>query len=91
VLAVADGGYTTNLRLCDLTGERAFVATGYNGLPLAIEHGGPARLVVPGLYFWKSARWLRGLHFGPFDNKGFWEKLGYHDRGDPWKEQRFRE
>ena len=81
---------TANLRLVDLLGDKAFVATDYDGKPLAEDHGGPARLVVPGLYFWKSAKWLRGLHFSQFDYKGYWEKLGYHNYGDPWKEQRYR-
>ncbi|WP_323038815.1 molybdopterin-dependent oxidoreductase [Gemmobacter sp.] len=91
VQARADGSYSANLRLADLLEDKAFVATEYEGQPLAEDHGGPARLVVPGLYFWKSAKWLRGLHFSPFDYKGYWEKLGYHNYGDPWKEQRYRE
>ena len=86
----ADGGYTANLRLPDLLDDKAFVATEYDGKPLTPEHGGPARLVVPDLYFWKSAKWLRGLHFSPFDYKGYWERLGYHNYGDPWREQRYR-
>ncbi len=90
VQARADGNYTANLRLVDLLGDKAFVATEYDGQPLAEDHGGPTRLVVPGLYFWKSAKWLRGLHFSAFDHKGYWEKLGYHNYGDPWKEQRYR-
>lgn len=90
VSAVSDGDYSANLRLPDLTGGRAFVATHFDGAPLTTEHGGPARLVVPGLYFWKSAKWLRKLTFSEYDYKGFWEKLGYHNYGDPWKEQRYR-
>ncbi|MBF9035813.1 molybdopterin-dependent oxidoreductase [Rhodobacterales bacterium HKCCE2091] len=90
VLAKADGDYTANLRLADLTAGQAIVAVGYEGAPLSAEHGGPARLVAPRLYFWKSAKWLRGLHFSQFDYKGTWEKLGYHNYGDPWKEQRYR-
>ncbi len=90
VQARADGGYTANLRLPDLLDDKAFVATEYDGKPLTPEHGGPARLVVPDLYFWKSAKWLRGLHFSPFDYKGYWEMLGYHNYGDPWREQRYR-
>ena len=90
VQARADGNYTANLRLVDLLGDKAFVATDYDGKPLAEANGGPARLVDPGLYFWKSAKWLRGLHFSQFDYKGYWEKLGYHNYGDPWKEQRYR-
>jgi len=90
VMAHCDGGYTTNLPLRDLTGGRAFVATRYGGEPLAPEHGGPARLVVPHLYFWKSAKWIRSLEFMAHDRRGFWESLGYHNYGDPWKEQRYR-
>ena len=90
VQARADGGYTANRRLPDLLDDKAFVATEYDGKPLTPEHGGPARLVVPDLYFWKSAKWLRGLHFSPFDYKGYWERLGYHNYGDPWREQRYR-
>ncbi|MBL8566380.1 MAG: molybdopterin-dependent oxidoreductase [Hyphomicrobiaceae bacterium] len=90
VLAKADGDYSANLRLVDLTGGQAIVATHFDGQPLSPEHGGPARLVAPRLYFWKSAKWLRGLHFSPFDYKGYWERLGYHNYGDPWKEQRYR-
>jgi DMSO/TMAO reductase YedYZ molybdopterin-dependent catalytic subunit len=66
------------------------VAYQYDGQPLPREHGGPARLVVPHLYFWKSAKWVRGLAFTENDQSGFWESLGYHNRGDPWKEQRYR-
>jgi DMSO/TMAO reductase YedYZ molybdopterin-dependent catalytic subunit len=90
VQARADGKYTANLRLADLVDDQAFVATEHDGQPLTVEHGGPVRLVVPGLYFWKSAKWLRGLHFSPYDHKGYWERLGYHNYGDPWKEQRYR-
>jgi DMSO/TMAO reductase YedYZ molybdopterin-dependent catalytic subunit len=90
VTAFCDGGYTTNLPLDDITGGKAFVAYGYDGQPLPREHGGPARLVVPHLYFWKSAKWVRGLTFMEKDDPGFWESLGYHNRGDPWKEQRYR-
>jgi DMSO/TMAO reductase YedYZ molybdopterin-dependent catalytic subunit len=90
VVAFCDGGYTTNLPLADVTGGKAWVAFGYDGAPLAPEHGGPARLLVPHLYFWKSAKWVRGLKLLPDDAPGFWEQLGYHDRGDPWREQRYR-
>jgi DMSO/TMAO reductase YedYZ molybdopterin-dependent catalytic subunit len=90
VVAFCDGGYTTNLPLADVTGGKAWVAFGYDGAPLAPEHGGPARLLVPHLYFWKSAKWVRGLQLLPDDAPGFWEQLGYHDRGDPWREQRYR-
>jgi DMSO/TMAO reductase YedYZ molybdopterin-dependent catalytic subunit len=89
VLAFCDGGYTTNLPIADVTGGRAWVVFEYNGAPLAPEHGGPARLLVPHLYFWKSAKWVRGLRLLPHNERGFWEQLGYHDRGDPWKEQRY--
>ncbi|MBX5469673.1 MAG: sulfite oxidase-like oxidoreductase [Thermoleophilaceae bacterium] len=88
-VAWCDGGYTTNLPLEDLTGGKAWVAYQYGGEPLAPEHGGPARLLVPRLYFWKSAKWLRGLNLADQDEPGFWESYGYHNRGDPWKEQRY--
>jgi DMSO/TMAO reductase YedYZ molybdopterin-dependent catalytic subunit len=90
VVAFCDGGYTTNLPLDDVTGGKAWVAFGYDGKPLAPEHGGPVRLLVPHLYFWKSAKWVRGLALYETDRPGFWEQLGYHDRGDPWREQRYR-
>ena len=89
VMAYSDGGYTTNLPLPDLLNGQAFVAYGYDGRPLAPEHGGPARLVVPHLYFWKSAKWVRGLRLMEQDKRGFWESAGYHHRGDPWKEERY--
>jgi DMSO/TMAO reductase YedYZ molybdopterin-dependent catalytic subunit len=89
VLAFCDGGYTTNLPLADVTGGKAWVAFGYDGGPLPPEHGGPARLLVPHLYFWKSAKWVRGLQILERDEPGFWEQLGYHNRGDPWREQRY--
>jgi DMSO/TMAO reductase YedYZ molybdopterin-dependent catalytic subunit len=89
VLAVSDGGYTTNLPLADVTGGKAWVAVTYDGAPLAPEHGGPARLLVPHLYFWKSAKWVRQLHFMEHDKAGFWEMFGYHNYGDPWREQRY--
>jgi DMSO/TMAO reductase YedYZ molybdopterin-dependent catalytic subunit len=73
VLAYCDGGYTTNMPLADLTGGRAWVAFGYGGNPLGPEHGGPARLLVPHLYFWKSAKWIRGLRLRDTDEPGFWE------------------
>jgi DMSO/TMAO reductase YedYZ molybdopterin-dependent catalytic subunit len=87
--AFCDGGYTTNHRLDDLTGGRAWVVDGYDGRPIAPEHGGPVRLLVPHLYFWKSAKWLRGFALTRFDEPGFWETFGYHHRGDPWLEQRY--
>jgi len=89
VLAWSDGGYTTNLPLDDIRGGKAWVAFGYDGEPLDPEHGGPARLLVPHLYFWKSAKWVRGIELRPDDAPGFWEGYGYHNYGDPWKEQRY--
>jgi len=90
VTAFSDGGYTTNLPLADLRGGKAWIAYGYDGAPLAPEHGGPARLLVPHLYFWKSAKWVRGLELREQDAPGFWEGYGYHDYGDPWREQRYQ-
>jgi DMSO/TMAO reductase YedYZ molybdopterin-dependent catalytic subunit len=87
--AYSDGGYTTNLPLEDVTGGRAWVAYAYDGSPLEPEHGGPARLLVPHLYFWKSAKWVRGLRLTVEDTPGFWETYGYHMYGDPWREQRY--
>jgi DMSO/TMAO reductase YedYZ molybdopterin-dependent catalytic subunit len=89
VLAFCDGGYTTNLPLADVTGGQAWLAFGYDDKPLAPEHGGPVRLLVPHLYFWKSAKWVRGLDLLDHDQPGFWETYGYHMYGDPWKEQRY--
>jgi DMSO/TMAO reductase YedYZ molybdopterin-dependent catalytic subunit len=89
VLAFCDGGYTTNLPVEDVTGGKAWVAFVYGGEPLEPEHGGPARLLVPHLYFWKSAKWVRGLSLRDEDEPGFWETNGYHIRGDPWLEQRY--
>ena len=89
VVAFSDGGYTTNLPLEDLSGGKAWVAFGYDGEPLEPEHGGPARLLVPHLYFWKSAKWVRGLQLRADDEPGFWEGYGYHNYGDPWLEQRY--
>jgi DMSO/TMAO reductase YedYZ molybdopterin-dependent catalytic subunit len=89
VTAWSDGGYTANLPLEDVTGGRAWVAHSFAGEPLEPEHGGPARLLVPQLYFWKSAKWLRGLALTIEDEPGFWEAAGYHNYGDPWREQRY--
>jgi DMSO/TMAO reductase YedYZ molybdopterin-dependent catalytic subunit len=89
VLAFCDGGYTTNLPLEDVTGGQAWLAFSYDGEPLEPEHGGPARLLVPHLYFWKSAKWIRGLELLDADEPGFWETYGYHIYGDPWREQRY--
>jgi len=88
--AFSDGGYTTNLTLDDVSDGRAWVAYEYGGAPLEPEHGGPARLLVPHLYFWKSAKWVRGLTLTPDDEPGFWENYGYHNHGDPWREQRYQ-
>ncbi|HSZ38948.1 MAG TPA: sulfite oxidase-like oxidoreductase [Trebonia sp.] len=88
-MAFCDGGYTTNLPLDDLTRGKAWLAFGYDGAALAPEHGGPARLLVPRHYFWKSAKWVRGLELMDHDEPGFWETYGYHMYGDPWKEQRY--
>jgi DMSO/TMAO reductase YedYZ molybdopterin-dependent catalytic subunit len=90
VLAFCDGGYTTNLPLEDVTDRKAWIAYEYGGELLAPEHGGPARLLVPHLYFWKSAKWIRGLELRDHDTPGFWENYGYHNYGDPWREQRYR-
>ncbi|MGH3253384.1 MAG: sulfite oxidase-like oxidoreductase [Trebonia sp.] len=90
VLAHSYGGYTTNLPLADLRDGQAWIAFEYEGQPLAAEHGGPARLLVPHLYFWKSAKWVTGLDLMVHDSRGFWEELGYHDYGDPWREQRYQ-
>lgn len=84
------GGYTTNLPVADLLGGKAWIAHTFDGVPLHPEHGGPARLLVPHLYLWKSAKWVRSLTLMPTDRPGFWEKLGYHDLGDPWREQRYQ-
>ena len=90
VMARSYGGYTTNLPVADLRGGKAWVAYEYDGKPLHPEHGGPARLLVPHLYFWKSAKWVTGLDLMTHDRHGFWEELGYHDYGDPWREQRYQ-
>jgi DMSO/TMAO reductase YedYZ molybdopterin-dependent catalytic subunit len=89
VMAHCDGGYTTNLPLADLVDGQGMIVTRYGGLPILPAHGGPARLLVPHLYFWKSAKWVRKLRFMKKDERGFWESLGYHNYGDPWKEQRY--
>jgi DMSO/TMAO reductase YedYZ molybdopterin-dependent catalytic subunit len=89
VMAHSYGGYTTNLPLADLLGGRAWIAFEFDGAPLDPEHGGPARLLIPHLYFWKSAKWIRSLELMPSDGPGFWEQNGYHRYGDPWLEQRY--
>jgi len=85
----SDGGYTTNLALDDLSGHKAWVVYEFDGQPLHPEHGGPVRLLVPHLYFWKSAKWVRGITLQNGEQPGFWESNGYHIRGDPWREQRY--
>jgi DMSO/TMAO reductase YedYZ molybdopterin-dependent catalytic subunit len=89
VMAFCDGGYTTNLPVEDVLDGKAHVVWEYDGEALAPEHGGPARLLVPHLYFWKSAKWIRGLRFMEDDEPGFWEVNGYHRYGNPWLEQRY--
>jgi len=89
VLLHSKDGYTTNLRLEDFAAEDALLAHSWQGQPISREHGGPVRLVVPHLYFWKSAKWIREIEFQSDNHPGFWEVRGYHDRGDPWKEQRY--
>jgi ferredoxin-NADP reductase/DMSO/TMAO reductase YedYZ molybdopterin-dependent catalytic subunit len=84
-----DGGYTTNVPVVDLRNGKAMVATRFQGAPLDPEHGGPARFLVPHLYFWKSAKWVRRIEFIEENTPGFWEGLGYHIYGDPWREQRY--
>jgi DMSO/TMAO reductase YedYZ molybdopterin-dependent catalytic subunit len=88
-LVSSHGGYTTNLPLADLVDGQAWVAYGYDHRDLEPEHGGPARLLVPHLYLWKSAKWIQGIQLSATDEPGFWEGLGYHNYGDPWREQRY--
>jgi len=83
------GGYTTNVPLDELLGDEVLLAHKHAGEPLAMEHGWPLRGVVPNLYFWKSAKWVRGIEFMPDDRPGFWEMYGYHMHGDPWIEERY--
>ena len=90
VLFQSYGGYTTNLPIEDLTDGKAWIAFKYDGQPLDPEHGGPARLLVPHLYFWKSAKWVKGATLSDSDRPGFWESYGYHNYGDPWREQRYQ-
>lgn len=89
VVAWSSTGYTTNLPLDDVTGGKAWIVWEHEGKPLPPEHGGPVRMLVPHLYFWKSAKWIGGIRVLDHDEPGFWEVRGYHDRGDPWKEQRY--
>jgi DMSO/TMAO reductase YedYZ molybdopterin-dependent catalytic subunit len=88
-LAHSYDGYATNVPTADLVGGKAMVALRNAGQPLTPDHGGPARLLVPHLYFWKSAKWIKGLQFTERDEAGFWELRGYHIYGDPWREQRY--
>jgi len=88
-LAHSHDGYSTNVPVADLVTGKAMVALQYEGKPIPADHGGPARLLVPHLYFWKSAKWVNGLQFTERDEAGFWELRGYHMYGDPWREQRF--
>jgi DMSO/TMAO reductase YedYZ molybdopterin-dependent catalytic subunit len=90
VMAHSTTGYTTNLPLADVAGGKAWLAWEYDGRPLTPEHGGPVRLLVPHLYFWKSAKFVTRLELMAADRPGFWEQNGYHDRGDPWLEQRYQ-
>jgi DMSO/TMAO reductase YedYZ molybdopterin-dependent catalytic subunit len=85
----SDQGWTTNLPLADFMAEDALVALMHDGEPLPVEHGGPARLIVPRLYAWKSAKWISGVELLDRDKAGFWERNGYHMHGDPWQEERF--
>jgi DMSO/TMAO reductase YedYZ molybdopterin-dependent catalytic subunit len=89
LLAHSSDDYTTNVPVKDLVGGRGMVALAYEGKPIPADHGGPARLLVPHLYFWKSAKWVNGLQFTQKDEAGFWELRGYHMYGDPWQEQRY--
>jgi DMSO/TMAO reductase YedYZ molybdopterin-dependent catalytic subunit len=90
VVVYSHSSYTTNLPLIDVTGGRAWVTWEVDGQPLPREHGGPARLLVPHPYFWKSAKWVAGLRLLDHDEPGFWEERGYHNYGDPWREQRYQ-
>ncbi|MBA2627510.1 MAG: sulfite oxidase-like oxidoreductase [Gemmatimonadales bacterium] len=89
VLVHAEHGFTTNLPLADLDRPANLLALTHGSEPLTPEHGGPVRLLVPHLYFWKSAKWVRGFEVMDEDYAGFWEQNGYHMRGDPWQEERF--
>ncbi len=89
VMLHAYDGYTTNLALEDFGAEDALIVHSWEGQPLSVEHGGPVRLVVPHLYFWKSAKWLKQIEFRAADRRGFWEERGYHNHADPWREQRY--
>ena len=88
-VATSTTGYTTNLPLADITGGKAWIVWEHEGRPLPVEHGGPVRMIVPHLYFWKSAKWIETITLLDHDEAGFWAGRGYHDRGDPWREQRY--
>lgn len=90
VLATSKTGYTTNLPLAQIRDAQAWIVWDFDGRPLTREHGGPVRLLVPHLYFWKSAKWITTLTLLDHDQQGFWERNGYHDLGDPWREQRYQ-
>ena len=89
-IAHSEQGYTANVPISFLRDEHALLATHANGEPLAAEHGYPLRLVIPGKYFWKSAKWLRGIELSATDKPGFWERYGYHNDADPFEEQRYQ-
>ncbi|OGO07919.1 MAG: oxidoreductase [Chloroflexi bacterium RBG_13_57_8] len=89
VIVQGAGGFTTNLPLNEFFAEDAIFALKHDGKPLSADHGGPVRLVVPRLYFWKSAKWVTGVRFTAKDEPGFWERAGYHNHGDPWREERY--
>lgn len=89
-LVIAEGGYSANVPLADLLGGKAWIAFEYDGAPLEPQHGGPARLLIPHLYLWKSAKWVRGIRLTERDVPGFWERHGYNNYGDPWQEQRYQ-
>ncbi len=90
IVATATTGYTTNLPIDDVLGGKSWIVWEFDGKPLAQEHGGPVRMLVPHLYFWKSTKWITRVDFLDHDEPGFWERNGYHDRGDPWLEQRYQ-
>jgi DMSO/TMAO reductase YedYZ molybdopterin-dependent catalytic subunit len=89
VVEHAEHGFTTNVPLSFLDDANALLVTHADGEPLTPDHGGPLRLVVPGKYFWKSAKWLRAIELSPTDQPGFWERYGYSNDADPWKEERY--
>jgi len=91
VVVHAEQGYTTNLPIEVLDNDDVLLSDIADGVPLTPDHGYPLRLVVPKRYFWKSAKWIRGLQFVPVDRPGFWERYGYNNNADPWKEERFSE